>query len=102
MSDPTLFEIWTWSLVLAGVIVVAAAALLIVVWVAARRIRDRAATALEVVEQIKANTAPVWALDDTNEVAAGLLDEAGSILAHAGAVATALHDNEPPRREVQP
>ncbi len=99
MTDPDLYSLWTLALVLAGLVVVIAAGLLIGVWMAARRVRRLAVVALAVVEQIKANTASVWALDDTNEVAAGLLHEAESILAHAGAVAHALHEADAPSPE---
>ena len=92
MSDADLYSTWTIALVLAGVVVLIAAGLLIGVWMAARRVAKLAVVALSVVEQIKANTASVWALQSTNEVAVGLLDEANSILTHAGGVAHALHE----------
>ncbi len=94
MTDAELFSTWYLWLGLAAVVVVIAAALLIAVWLSARRIRKLAGVALDLVQQIKENTAGVWALEATNETATGILEEAKAIREHAGLVAHALHEAE--------
>ena len=94
MDDAAFFTTWYLALGLAAVVVVIAAALLIAVWLAARRILKLAVAALGLVTQIKENTQSIWGLEATNETAVGILDEAASILEHAGAVAQALHETE--------
>lgn len=97
MTDPELYTNWYIALAGAGAVVLIAAGLLIAVWMAARRILRLAGTALERVRQIKANTQSVWALEETNEAAAGLRDASASIRDHADGVARALHEmNGPP------
>ena len=62
MTDAALYSNWFFWLVIAAVIVVAAAVLLILVWLMARRILNLAVTALGLVQEIKSNTAIIWAL----------------------------------------
>lgn len=90
MSDATLYTVWGILLGVAVVIVLVAAALLLLIIKAARDIRGNAVRCLIAVDQIKANTDPIWALADTNRVAAGLLDTALAIEAHAHTAADAL------------
>ena len=92
MSDATLFENWLFWLGIAAVIVVAAALLLILVWLAARRILKLAVAALGLVHQIKANTAIIWALEETNDTAVNILEDAQRIRNNGAAVAQALHE----------
>ncbi len=92
MTDQQILAYWYIGLVVAAVVVVIAAALLIAVLMVARRIERGAGAALGIVDQIRANTQVIWALQDTNRVAKDLCDGAESILAHAGAIAQALHD----------
>lgn len=92
MTDAAFYSNWLFWLSVAAVIVVAAAILLILVWLAARRILRLAVTALELVQQIKANTAIIWALEDTNKSAANILDDATRIRNHGASVAQALHE----------
>ena len=91
MTDGDLLNYWYIGLAVTAVVVVIAAALLLAVLGAARSIDRGAAAALGLVQQIRANTQVIWALQDTNRVAAQLLGGAESILGHAGQVAQALH-----------
>jgi hypothetical protein len=92
MTDTALFTNWYISLGLAAVVVVIAAVLIILIWQAARRILNLAIVALDLVKQIKQNTATIWALEDTNKTAKAILNEAESIKNHGAAVAQALHN----------
>ena len=92
MTDATLYSNWFFWLGIASVIVVAAAVLLILVWLAARRILNLAVVALGLVQQVKANTAAIWALEETNTTAADILEDARRIRNNGAAVAHALHD----------
>ncbi|MEP7198200.1 MAG: hypothetical protein ABI874_00165, partial [Chloroflexota bacterium] len=71
-----------------------AAALLIAVLLAAKSIERGAAAALGLVKQVRDNTRVIWALQDTNKVAAQLLGGAQAILKDAGQIAQALHDGD--------
>ena len=92
MTDATLYSNWLFWLIIAAVIVVAAAILLILVWLAARRILNLAVTALGLVQQIKANTGIIWALEETNQTAVNILADARRIRNNGAAVAQALHE----------
>lgn len=91
MTDATLFTNWYIGLGIAAVVVVIAAVLIILIWQAAHRILSLAIAALDLVKQIKQNTATIWALEDTNNTAKAILSEAESIKDHGTAVAQALH-----------
>lgn len=92
MTDAQLLTNWYIALAVAVVVVVIAAALLLAVLSAAKAIERKAAAALGLVKQIRENTQVIWALQDTNRVAAQLLGGAQSILNHAGQIAQALHE----------
>lgn len=92
MDDATLYANWYIGLGIAVVIILIAAVLLLLVWNAARRILRLAQAALEIVTQTKENTNSIWGLQQTNEVACDILEEAGKIESHAGMVAEALHE----------
>ena len=94
MTDAALYSNWFFWLGVAAVIVVAAAVLLILVWLMARRILNLAVAALGLVQEIKANTAIVWALEDTNKTAVNILEDAQRIRNNGAAVAQALHEAE--------
>lgn len=94
MDEATLYNNWIVGLAIAAVVILIAAALLILVWTAARRILRLAQAALALVTEIKENTQSVWALEQTNEVAGDILQEAREIETHAGAVAEALHKTQ--------
>ena len=91
MDDSALYSDWMIGLGLAALVVVIAAILLILTLNAARRILSLATAALDLVVQIKENTKSIWALEQTNEVALDILQEAEEIESHAGVVAEALH-----------
>ncbi len=94
MNDATYYhEFYKW-LIIFGAIVVAAAVLLVLIIVAAKRILKLATAALGIVVRIKENTMSIWELQNTNHKAGDILNEADSILANAGAVATALVETE--------
>ena len=92
MTDAALYTNWLIGLGIAVVVVIIAAVLIILIWQAARRILQLAIVALDLVKQIKQNTATIWALEDTNKTAKAILDEAESIKNHGAAVAQALHN----------
>ncbi|MEM7130139.1 MAG: hypothetical protein AAF702_27660 [Chloroflexota bacterium] len=92
MTDASLYSNWFFWLGIATVIIVSAAVLLILVWLMARRILNLAVTALGLVQEIKANTAIIWALEDTNRTAVNILDDAKRIRNNGASVAQALHE----------
>lgn len=94
MNDAAYYKEFYIGLAIAAAIVVIAATLLILIWVAARRILKLANAALGIVINIKQNTMSIWELQNTNHKAVDILNEAGTILSNAGAVATALHETE--------
>jgi hypothetical protein len=98
MSDTDLLNAWYIGLGITALVVVIAAVLLLAVLSAARSIARGATAGLGLVKQIRENTQVIWALQDTNDVARQLSAGADSILAHAGAIAQALHDADLRRR----
>ncbi len=94
MNDAEYYNMFYIGLAIAGAIVLIAAVLLILILVAAKRILKLAEAALGIVVNIKQNTMSIWGLQDTNHTAIKILNEADTILANAGAVATALHETE--------
>ena len=94
MTDAQLFTNFYIGLGLAVVVVLVAATLLILVQRAAQRILDLAVAALSLVQEIKGNTRPIWALQETNRTAAHVLTTAEAIRDHGAAVATALHESD--------
>ena len=92
MNDIALFQTWHLWLVIAAVLILVAATLLILVNRAAQRIYRLAAAALQLVAEIKMNTSSIWGLQQTNEVASGILKGSGDIKDHLNLVATALHE----------
>ena len=92
MDDNALYESWYMWLGVATVLIVAAATLLLLVNAAAKRILRLGGVALGIVKEIKENTSPIWALQQTNEVAGEILKGSNDIKAHLTLVADALHD----------
>lgn len=90
MSDATLYTVWGICLGITAVVVLLVAALLLLILKAARDIRTNAVRCLNAVEQIAVNTQPIWALQETNRVADGLLERAQSIEGHARDAADVL------------
>src|SRR5262245_14381213 len=98
MTDAQLWAAWRLWLIVAAVVVVIAAALLITIWMTARAIYANAVRALAAARKIQAQTAPIWALQTSNEVAQGLLDTVQSIGKKGAALAEALESRSEERR----
>ena len=94
MTDGEFITIWLVAVALAAVVVLIAAGLLLAVLLTARSLLRHGAQALEAAEHIAADTQVIWALDDTNRVAADILATAESIEGNGGAIATALRETE--------
>ncbi len=90
MSEQRFLRNWYTGVAVAGAVVVAVAGLLLAIIGTARRILGHAGRALEVANEIVANTRPIWELERTNGVAVELLDGARAIERHATEVADAL------------
>jgi len=89
-------SLWTLGFVLGAVVVVIVAVLLLGIIQQARRIQALANAAAGLVGEIDLNTRSVWALRDTNAVAAEILDGATAIEANAVAIVDAVsHTHEP-------
>ena len=91
MTNSEMYTTFYWSLAIAAAVVLIAAALLIAILMVARSILKHAGEALEAAEQIAADTAVIWKLDDTNHVAEEILTTVESIEAHGGKIVDALH-----------
>ncbi len=96
MTDAQLYTDWIIGLIITAVVVVIVAALLIWILVLVRSITANAIRALHAVERIRANTQPIWALQDTNAVGVQLLEGAQSIRGHAEAAADVLESHAEP------
>lgn len=94
MTDADLWAAWRLWMGVAAVVVLLAASLLIVIWLTARRILADAVRALNAVEAIRANTVPIWGLQDTNEVAEDILASVQAIEQKGGLLAGALASTE--------
>lgn len=94
MTDAELWAAWRMWMAVAVAVVLIAAGLLITIWLTARRILADAVRALNAAERIRAQTQPIWALQDTNEVAGGILETVQAIEAKGGALAGALEKTE--------
>lgn len=94
MTDGEFISLWLIGLVVAALVVLVAAALLVAVLLAARSILRHGAEALAAAEHIAADTHVIWALADTNRVAAEILATVESIETNGAAVAGALRDTE--------
>ena|SRR5687767_12524028 len=91
MTDAELWASWRLWMVVATAVILIAASLLIIIWLTARQILADAVRALKAVEAIRANTQPIWALEETNEIAEDILETVQKIEAKGGALAGALH-----------
>ena len=90
MTDAELWRSWALWMGVAAVIVVVAAALLITILVTARRILADAVRALKAAEAIRRQTAAIWQLERTNDVAAEIREIVRAIETRGGALANAL------------
>ncbi len=87
-------SLWLIGFAAAAVVVVLVALLLIGILVEARRIRTLAGAASQLVLEIDENTRIVWALRDTDAVAASLLEGAKAIDGDAAAIVAAVSRHE--------
>ena len=94
MTDAELWASWRIWMGVATVVILIAASLLIIIWLTARQILSDAVRALKAVEVIRANTQPIWALEQTNEIAEDILQTVKAIESKGGALAGALHETE--------
>jgi hypothetical protein len=90
MSDAELWAAWRLWMGVAAVVVLLAASLLVIIWLTARRILADAVRALHAAEGIRANTQPIWGLQDTNLVAEDILDTVQAIEKKGALLAGAL------------
>ncbi len=93
MTDAELWRAWRLWMVLAVVIILVAAVLLILIWRTARGIHTEAVRAIAAAARIRDSTAPIWALETTNDVAASMLETVQHIEANGGALAAALESH---------
>ena len=94
MTDAQLWSAWQLWMAVATVIILIAASLLIIIWLTARKILKDAGRALAAVETIRAQTQPIWALEDTNYVAEDILATVQAIEKKGTLLAGALHGTE--------
>ena len=97
MTDAELWASWGIWMGVATVVILIAASLLIIIWLTARRILADAVRALNAVEAIRAQTQPIWALEETNHIAEDILATVQAIEAKGGALAGALQAKEATR-----
>ena len=94
MTDAELWAAWRVWMGVAAVVVLLAASLLIAIGLTARRILANAVRALNAAEAIRANTQPIWGLEETNAVAEEILATVQAIEKKGGALAGALTPKE--------
>lgn len=90
MSEKQFIRYWYTGAAIITAIVGVVAALLLAIIATARAILNNAKRALGVAEEIVNNTAPIWKLQQTNEVAGQLLEGAQAIEQHATKIADEL------------
>ena len=93
MTDAELWASWRFWMIVATLVILIAAGLLITIWLVARSILAHAVRALRAAELIQQQTAPIWALETTNQVAGELLATVRSIEAKGGKLAGALESH---------
>ena len=90
MTDADLWTAWRLWMGVATLVVLIAAGLLITIWLTARKILTDAVRALNSAQAIRAQTQPLWGLQQTNEVAEEILDAVTAIEKKATLLADAL------------
>ena len=90
MTDADLWTAWRLWMGVATLVVLIAAGLLITIWLTARKILTDAVRALNAAQAIRAQTQPLWGLQQTNEVAEEILDAVTAIEKKATLLADAL------------
>ena len=93
MTSAELWAAWRLWMAVGAAVVVVAAALLVTIWLTARSIVAHATRALAAAEAIRANTAPIWQLQTTNEVADELLATVRAIEDKGGKLVDALESH---------
>lgn len=94
MTDAQLWSAWQFWMGVATLVILVAASLLIIIWLTARTILKDAVRALRAVEAIRAQTQPIWALEDTNLVAEDILKTVQAIEKKGGLLSGALQGRE--------
>ncbi len=94
MTDTEFFGLWLVGVGMVAVVILLAAILLLGVLYVARSILRHGAQALEAAERIAADTQVIWALADTNRVAAEILATAEHIEDNGAVIATALEETQ--------
>ena len=90
MTDADLWAAWRLWLAVAVVVVLIAASLLVIIWLTARKIYADAVRALNAAQAIRAQTQPVWGLEQTNDVAEDILETVQAIEQKSTLLADAL------------
>ncbi|MGQ0764666.1 MAG: hypothetical protein ACT4OZ_03265 [Gemmatimonadota bacterium] len=93
MTDAELWAAWRFWMIIAAAIILVAAVLLIAIRQTARAIHREALRALAAAREIEARTAPIWALETTNEVASSLLETTAAIESKGAALVAALESH---------
>lgn len=93
MTNADLWAAWRLWLAVAVAVILIAATLLIAIWLTARSIVKHALRALAAAESIREDTLPIWELETTNEVAAGILETVQAIEAKGGLLVNALESH---------
>ena len=97
MTDADLWAAWRLWMGVATLVVLIAAGLLITIWLTARKIFADAVRALNAVQAIRAQTQPLWGLQQTNEVAEDILGAVPAIENKATPPADATHMSAAPQ-----
>lgn len=95
MTEKQFVRSWYIGIAITAGVVTAVAALLLAIIGTARSILGNARRALGLANEIVANTRPIWELEQTNAVAAQLLEGAAAIERHATEVADTLETPQP-------
>ncbi len=90
MTDADLWAAWRLWMGVATLVVLIAAGLLITIWLTARKILTDAVRALNAAQAIRAQTQPLWGLQQTNEVAEDILGAVTAIEKKSTLLADAL------------
>ena len=89
MTDAELWAAWRIWMGVATVVILIAASLLLIIWLTARRILADAVRALNAVEAIRAQTQPIWALEETNQIAEDIFGDGTGDRGQGGALSPA-------------
>lgn len=90
MDKKSFLSYWYASMTAAAAVIGAVAVLLLALIATVRSILSNANRALKAANEIVTNTRPIWQLEQTNEVAAQLLEDAQAIEQHATQIADTL------------